>query len=158
MGKLLTIYLRNHEAGGQGGYDLFRRAASAQRQRPWAAELEALRDEVKEDLDSLRQVLRTAGTTPDPLLGPAMRLGERIGRLKPNGQLLSRSPLSDLVEVEGLLNAVRAKAAGWQALIAADGPSWSPVNLQQLLERADQQAERLITVHRLVAGRVLDRP
>jgi hypothetical protein len=151
----LAIYLRNHEAAGQAGLDLFRRTAASQRDRPYAGDLAELASEIEQDLQSLRAIMRAVGVTPDRVQGLVLRLGERVGRLKPNGQLLGRAPLSDLIEVEGLLDAVRAKAAGWHALSAVESPEWSEAaDTTVLYERALDQAERLSAIHRQVAARV----
>jgi hypothetical protein len=151
----VAIYLRNHEAAAQAGRDLFRRTAASQRDRPYAGELAELATEIEEDLQTLRAILRAVQVSPDLVQGLALRVGERVGRLKPNGRLLRRSPLSDLIEVEALVVAVRAKAAGWQALSGVPAPDWSDVADTQLLyERALDQAERLNAIHRQVAGRV----
>jgi hypothetical protein len=153
--QLLAIYLRNHEAAGQAGRDLFRRTAANQRERPYAGELSELATEVEQDLETLRAVMRAAGVTPDRLQGLALRVGERIGRLKPNGRLLGRSPLSDLIEIEGLLDAVRAKAAGWQALAQVPAPDWSETADTRLLyERALDQAARLTRIHQITSAQV----
>ncbi len=151
----LAIYLRNHEAAAQAGRDLFRRTAASQRDRPYAGELAELATEVEQDLASLRAIMHAAGVTPDVVQGIVLRMGERIGRLKPNGRLLGRSPLSDLIEVEALLDAVRAKAAGWQALSRVPTPVWAETaDTQVLYERALDQAERLTEMHRVAAARV----
>jgi hypothetical protein len=151
----LAIYLRNHEAAANAGRDLFRRTAASQRDRPYAGELADLSTEVEEDLQSLQAIMRSVRVSPDLLQGLVLRVGERVGRLKPNGSLLGRSPLSDLIEIEGLLDAVRAKAAGWQALAQVPEPGWSAAADPQLLyERALDQAERLHAIHRQVAARV----
>ncbi len=152
----LEIYLRNHEAAAQAGYDLFRRTSTNQRRKPYAAELAELATEVGDDLRALRRLMRELSISPDPVLGAALRIGERVGRLKPNGHLLSRAPLSDLIEIEGLLDAVRAKWAGWHALVAGGGDSWGDaIDLDALIARADSQIERLITLHRAAAAEVL---
>lgn len=150
----LAIYLRNHEAAAQGGVDLFGRMVGSQSSRSWGGVLTDLRGEVREDLESLRTLMRAWGVRPDPLAGLAVRVGERLGRLKPNGHLVRRSPLSDLVEVEAGLTAVRAKAAGWQALRVAPAPS-APVDLEELSRRAEDQLDRLGAVHATVAATVL---
>jgi hypothetical protein len=151
----VAIYLRNHEAAAQAGRDLFRRTAANQRDRPYAGELTELVTEIEEDLQTLRAIMRAVRVSPDLVQGLALRVGERVGRLKPNGQLLRRSPLSDLIEVEALVVAVRAKSAGWQALSGVPAPDWSDVaDTQMLYERALDQAERLNAIHREVAGRV----
>jgi hypothetical protein len=151
----LAIYLRNHEAAAQGGRDLFRRTAASQRDRPYAGELAELSNEIEQDLQTLRAIMRAVRVSPNRVQGLVFRLGERVGRLKPNGRLLGRAPLSDLIEIEGLLDAVRAKAAGWQALSCVAAPEWSEVaDMQMLYERALDQAERLNAIHRKVAARV----
>jgi hypothetical protein len=151
----LAIYLRNHEAAALAGRDLFRRTAANQRDRPYAGELAELSTEIEQDLEALHAIMRAVRVSPDPISGLVLRMGERIGRLKPNGQFLRRAPLSDLVEIEGLLDAVRAKAAGWQALSGVPAPQWSDTaDTHVLYERALDQAERLNAIHRAVAARV----
>lgn len=146
------IYLRNHEAAAQAGRDLFRRAARTQRARPWAGDLHALTSAVEADVRSLRQIMRAMSVSPDRVSGLALRLGERAGRLKPNGHLLTRAPLSDLIEVEALLDAVRAKQAGWHALEAARVlPTGLDSVLEDLLRRADSQVTLLVDVHQQTA-------
>ena len=151
MSSPLSIYLRNHEAAAQAGRDLFHRAASNHRHESYGPDLRELAGEVREDLRSLRELLDELDVRPDVLLGTALRVGERIARLKPNGHLLQRSPLMPLIEVEGLLDAVRAKGAGWQALVAA-GVQSDRVDIEELLRRAVSQTERLTEIHRSVAA------
>ena len=96
--------------------------------------------------------MRRAQVPPDLLMGTALQIGERISRLKPNGRLVRRSPLTPFLEVEGLLDAVHAKAAGWWALDAAGlGASFAP-ELPSLIARADSQIERLRTIHSSLAA------
>lgn len=153
--KSLAIYLRNHDAAARAGVELFRRAAHNQRTRPYGAELAELRIEVEQDARALRQVLTAEGVSPDRAQGALLQLGERVGRLKPNGSLLRRAPLSDLIEVEGMLDAVRAKAAGWQALSPVPSGRWpDEVDPAEYQHRALSQAERLSTIHRTVATRL----
>jgi hypothetical protein len=151
----LAVYLRNHEAAAQAGRDLFRRTAASQRDRPYAGELADLATEIEADLATLRAIMRAVQVSPDLVQGLALRVGERVARLKPNGRLLGRAPLSDLVEVEAMVVAVRAKAAGWQAMSTVPAPDWSEVaDTTMLYERALDQAERLNSIHRQVAARV----
>lgn len=96
--------------------------------------------------------MRAMSVSPDRVSGLALRLGERAGRLKPNGHLLTRAPLSDLIEVEALLDAVRAKQAGWHALEASQVlPTGLDSVLEDLLRRADSQVTLLVDVHQQTA-------
>lgn len=152
--RWLTIYLRNHEAAASAGVDLFDRMARSQADRPWGPVLGDLAEEVAQDLRTLRSLMSSWGVRPDAVSGLALRAGERVGRLKPNGSLVRRSPLSDLVEVEAGLDAVHAKACGWRALRAAT-TTGAPVDLDALLRRAEDQLTRMREVHATVAAAVL---
>jgi hypothetical protein len=152
--RWLAIYLRNHEAAASAGVDLFARMARSQGDRPWGPALVGLADEVAQDVRTLRGLLQDWGVRPATASSLALRAGERVGRLKPNGRVLQRSPLSDLVEVEAALDAVHAKAAGWQALSAAHGPA-TRVDLDELSRRAEDQISRLRAIHTTVAAAVL---
>jgi hypothetical protein len=74
-------------------------------------------------------------------------MAERLGRLKLNGRLFTRSPLSRIVELETLLVGIRGKEALWTALRAADA-TLQGVDLDALIESARTQAEQ-VDEHRL---------
>ncbi len=152
--QALAIYLRDHEAASRAGADLFARMSRSQSARSWGPTLAGVAEDVAQDVATLRGLLRATGVRPAVLTGLALRAGERVGRLKPNGHLVTRAPLSDLVEVEAGLDAVGAKAAGWRALRAVRDVDL-PVDLDELVARADDQAERLRAVHLVVAAAVL---
>jgi hypothetical protein len=70
---------------------------------------------------------------------------EKVARLKPNGHVLTRSPLSRVVELEALRLGVEGKAAGWRTLRARaerdarlDG-----ARLYELVKRATRQIDEL---------------
>jgi hypothetical protein len=66
------------------------------------------------------------------------RPGNLAGRLKFNGRLLARSPLSDLEELELLLLGVEGKAAGWRTLrtLADTDTRLDAGRLDELISRA----------------------
>jgi hypothetical protein len=152
MPSQLTIYLRNHEAAARAGCDLLARTASGQRSRPQGDALAALVVEDREDLEALRRLMRRLAVSPAPVLATVARVGERLGRLKPNGRLLRRAPLSDLVEVEAVLEVLHLKAAGWRALEAAGVASDGQTDLTGLAARAESQIARVTALHRDVAA------
>jgi hypothetical protein len=72
-------------------------------------------------------------------------MAEKAGRLKPNGQIRGYSPLSRLVELEGLEIGVTGKRSLWQALSHAftDDARLAGFDLEALVARAEQQLEGL---------------
>ena len=81
------------------------------------------------------------GFRQDPAKQVVGWLGEKAGRLKPNGQLRGYSPLSRLVELEGLALGVTGKLALWKALrlLEDDEPRLRAHALDRLVERAESQ-------------------
>ena len=155
MASSLEIYLQNHEAAAQAGSALFHRAAVNQGSREYGDELRALAADVNEDHRRLRMIMSKVGVRPNVPLGLALRLGERIGRIKPNGRLIRRAPLSDLIEIEGLLNAVSAKKSGWQALATVQSTAGiDAAEIDELLTRADEQLSQLTALHALASTEV----
>ena len=71
-----------------------------------------------------------------------VRMAERVGRLKLNGKLFARSPLSSVVELETLVVGVRGKEALWTALERAD-VSLEDIDLEALAESARAQGVEL---------------
>jgi hypothetical protein len=156
MSKPFAVLLRNHQAGGRAAVDLFARAAAAQRDRSYGPQLDELAREARDDLSFNERVMRRLGVPSSRSQVAALRLGERIGRLKPNGHVLRRAPLSDVIELEGLIATVHIKVAGWQAAqVAGVLEEGELAELERLLERAATQADRLTQMHRTAATRAL---
>ena len=153
--RLLGIYLNDHLGGATAGLELFRRAAEAQRDTPAGPELERLAAEVAEDRAALRGLMDRLGV---PVQRSKVVVGwglEKVGRLKSNGSVLRRSPLSDLVELEALVLGVAGKGAGFRALRAARLPGLDAAELDRLSARADRQAAELEELRLAAAAAVL---
>ncbi len=62
---------------------------------------------------------------------------------------MRRSPLADVIELEGLRAAVQSKLACWQVLraITVHDERADVVELERLIERAQDQAARLYRLH-----------
>lgn len=156
----MAMYLRNHEAAAQAGLDLFRRVARTHRDAAYAADLKAITAQVHADLTSLQAIMHELGVSPDLVLATVLRIGERAGRWKPNGRLLRRSPLSDLLEIEALVDAVYAKLSGWRALdtVPAAQRTLRPVPVGMLIQRAESQLLQLHQIHHDIAEQLLNPP
>ena len=155
----LNVYLQNHWAAAAGGQDLARRVARSHRRTDVAPVLDAVAAEITEDRRSLRELMERLGLAPGTVAPAAARAAERLGRLKPNGHRVRRSPASDVLELEALRGAVSAKRAGWDALLvlSEDLARVPSAEVARLRDRADSQLERLAEVHRTLACRRLAR-
>jgi hypothetical protein len=141
---LLGIYLNDHLAGATGGTELARRLASSDDQ--WSGgDLGRLADEIAEDRTTLMEIMERLRIPVRQYKVLAGWAGEKVARLKLNGHLLSRSPLSRLVELEAMRLGVEGKAAGWRTLLvrAEHDDRLDVPQLRRLLERAREQAETL---------------
>jgi hypothetical protein len=155
---LLGIYLNDHLAGAIAGTGLARRmAASAEPGTERAAVLSRLAGEITADRAALLRIMTALGI---PVRGHkvfAAWAGERAGRLKLNGRLVTRSPLSDLEETEMLRLGVDGKAAGWRtlrALAERDG-RLDAGRLDDLLARAARQSRELESLRVSTAEQLL---
>ncbi|HWH14969.1 MAG TPA: hypothetical protein VNT51_09490 [Miltoncostaeaceae bacterium] len=117
--RYLRIYLGDHLAVIRGGRSLVSRMQGGDR-----GEVAGLLEEAARELDRgdalVSAFLRQIGASRPWLKVGAATLAERAGRLKLNGRLLRPSPLSPLVELEGLAACLAATAAMYRALAAAD--------------------------------------
>ncbi|WP_022928992.1 hypothetical protein [Patulibacter americanus] len=155
--QLLAIYLNDHLAAATGGLSLAQRARDAH--EPLDPDLHRflveLTGEIAEDRRELLRALQLLGASKDPLKRIVAALAERAGRLKANGRLVKRSPLSSLVELEGLSIAVQGKRTGWLVLHDLEHPKLAPIDFAQLIRRAEDQHRRIEDRRRPLAVRVL---
>ncbi|WP_320670686.1 hypothetical protein [Patulibacter defluvii] len=150
----LAIYLNDHLAASTGGARLARRARDAQADERGRT-LTRIADEIEADKGELERTMDLLGVRRDPLKQAAAVAAEQLGRLKPNGRLLRRSPLSSLVELEGLAIAVQGKRCLWRALQQLDDPRLAAVDLPRLVARAEDQHDRIEHERQRLAGAVL---
>ena len=127
------------------GLALARRIAQNQRQTAAAAETAALSRDIDEDRAALDQIMKRLDVRPKMVRRAVAVIGERAARLKTNGALLSRSPLSDVLEFEGMQVGVEGKAAAWKTLrrLANSDSRLDASQLDGLIARAHDQSETL---------------
>jgi hypothetical protein len=156
-GDLLVIYLNDHLAGATTGLELARRAAGANEGSELGDFLERLVDEIAEDRAELETIMRELDVGRDRLKVVAGWTAEKAGRLKLNGRLVGYSPLSRVVELEGLLIGVTGKRAMWRALrdLADRDARLDPARLDGLIKRADRQRSGLERQRRRAAASAL---
>jgi hypothetical protein len=141
--KLLSTYLNDHLAGATVGVELSRRTAGANEGTELGGFLTGLAGEIEEDRDTLLKVMDQLGVKKDRLKVAAGWAGEKIGRLKPNNRLVGYSPLSRLIELEGLALGVEGKGSLWQVLAELNEPRLAGFDFAALLDRARAQRDQL---------------
>jgi hypothetical protein len=151
---LLAIYLRDHHAGATAALEVARRSRRANREGELAVFLDRFVTELGEDRRELERMMAELGVRPSRGKDAAALVAAKAGRLKFNGRLREYSPLSRVLELEGLVIGVTGKLALWRTLEACgrlDG-SWRPV-LERLHERGEKQRAELER-HRAAAARI----
>jgi hypothetical protein len=152
--KYLATYLNDHLLGATAGAELARRAARENQGSELGDFLTSLAREIEDDRDTLVALMRELGVTPDRLKVAAGWTGEKLGRLKPNGQLRGYSPLSPLVELEGLTIGIQGKLAMWRALVEVaqdlglDRERFEALSAHAERQHADVERHRLDVAHR----------
>jgi hypothetical protein len=127
--RWLSIYLRDHHAASAGGVALARRALGPSH---------PIAQQIARDRETLAEVMRQLDIRPSATKVGLVRVAERLGRLKLNGRLFKRSPLSRIVELEVLVVGIRGKEAMWTALLAGR-LSLQGIDLAALVESATTQ-------------------
>jgi hypothetical protein len=149
----LTTYLQDHRAGAETGSDLARRMHEENKGTQYEDFLGHIAEEIEEDVVVLEQIMDRFDVSLDGLKTAVAKVGEKLGRLKPNNQLTGYSPLSRVLEFEGLRAGVQGKLSLWDSLleIAPFEDRLDAEEMAQLLTRAEAQLEGLRVHHRLAA-------
>ncbi|MFE9636363.1 hypothetical protein [Streptomyces sp. NPDC006463] len=152
--RLVAVYLNDHLAGAGGGVSLIRRMARTHRGTPAGPPLAELAEEIAEDRESLREFMTALDVPAQWPRVAAARLAEKAARLKLNGRLVKRSPLSDVLELEAMRLGVEGKASMWRSLrvLAVTDSRLDLAAVDRLLARAGRQAS-VLEVLRVEAAR-----
>ena len=158
--RLLRIYMTDQLALGVLWRELARRARDSSDGTPEGAALERVASAISEDVALFGQMMRRLGfstRTPKSALAVA---AERLGRLKLNGHIISRSPLSRFEELDFLLMGIDGKVVLWQNLRdgAGLGERLPDIDFERLIERARSQRAELEPFHAQAAQAALRPP
>jgi hypothetical protein len=140
--KLLGIYLNDHLAGSVVGTRLARRLAQQNEGNHYGPEASRLVGEIEQDKATLEALMERLDVRKKRLRLAAAAVAETAGRLKPNGRMVGYSPLSRVIELEGLLIGITGKLELWQSL-KATGERVDGVDPDALIERAENQRGRV---------------
>jgi len=139
--RLLEIYLTDHLAASTAGVALVRRTAASNAGTALGDVLRRLTTEIEDDRRTLQAIVTELGFRESKPKDALAWIGEKVGRLKLNGQVRGYSPLSRILELETLSVGVAGKLALWQSLqsVPALSERLSRFDLDQLAERARRQ-------------------
>jgi hypothetical protein len=154
-GKYLSIYLSDHQAGSVVGVELARRIVGHHQGTEAGPVLAAVRDEIEADKETLERLMDRLDCEPSRVKPAGAWLLERLGRLKPNGQLRGLSPLGRMLELEGLAAGITGKMMLWRALERSHGATIPGVDFAALAARAQGQRERVEAVRLEAAAQAL---
>jgi hypothetical protein len=152
MRKYLGVYLNDHLMGATGAVELIERAIGEYEDSELGTFLSGLKVEIEADRQTLLELMEAAAVKPDQLKQAAGWAAEKLGRLKPNGELLGRSPLTPLIELESLGTGIAGKEQLWRALQATPGVPNAGHDFGELIARAQSQRDA-VEEHRLAAAR-----
>ena len=156
--SMLGIYLNDHLAGATAGTELAHRTARSHRDGKNGATLRRLAAEIAQDRAALLDIMTALGIKVRRYKVSAAWIGEKAGRLKFNGYLLGRSPLSSLEELEMLRLGVEGKAAGWRTLrvLADTDARLDAGDIDELIARARRQGDVLEELRVGAANRIIN--
>lgn len=152
----LRTYLGNHLSGADNVIALLERCARNHAGDDYGEFFEGLHAEVRADRAALASLLVRVGGEHGPVKKAASWIAEKVQRVKLDDRPGS-APSRDLLEIlEFLSLAVAGKAALWDALESASGPSgrFGGLSLKRLKRRAAAQRREIEWHRRAVAADV----
>ncbi|RBP63679.1 nucleoside-diphosphate-sugar epimerase [Brevibacterium sanguinis] len=151
---LLNLYLSDHLTGATAGVERIERMAAEYVDTPVFATLSQIAEEIRLERSFLRNLIHDLGMKQMPYRQALSWVGERLGRLKSNGRVVERSPMSLVLEAELMRSAVMGKRGGWLTLETnAELLGLDPQVFGDLAERALAQADALEDVHAYARAR-----
>jgi hypothetical protein len=149
----LSTYLQDHRAGAAMGAKLAQRLRDENIGTRHEDFLTMLAREIEQDVETLESIMERFDIDRSTMKEAGAKIGEKLGRLKPNEHLASYSPLSRVQELEMLRSGVQGKLALWDALfeVADLDDRLDALELRSLVERAERQLAGLREHHRMAA-------
>lgn len=113
---LLELYLSDHLTGATAGANRIERMAEDFVDTPVYPQLAQLAQDIRAERAFLANLIQDLGLKRKPYRQALAWAGERVGRLKGNGRVLERSPMTMLLETDLMRSAINGKVGIWQVL------------------------------------------
>lgn len=138
---LLNLYLSDHLTGAVAGSERIKKMADAYVDTPVFEQLSRVADDIRSERAFLTSLISDLGLRRLRHRQVASWVAERVARLKLNGRIVRRSPMTLVLEAELMRSAVIGKLGGWQTLseLADD----LGVDRQVFVELADSAHDQL---------------
>ena len=143
MPKYLSIYLNDHLAVLAGSQELATRSLESNGGTALGEFLQEVVESLDEDRAALVALMEDRDITQNWAKSGGAWLAERVGRLKLNGEITGYSPLSRLVETEGVELALHAKRSFWDTLSEVGVSHAGGRPTSELANRTNQHIERM---------------
>ena len=150
--KYISIYLNDHAAALTALRNVAARSQRANRGTDLGDYLAAVVEELETARREVARIMDELGVRRSPFKTAAAWAAEKIGRLKLNGHIVSYSPLSRVLELEGLSAGTDIERRAWAALARLTASDLSP-----LVHRAERRSEELARRHNDAAAVALGR-
>lgn len=155
---LLGLYLSDHLTGATAGAERIERMAADFVDTPVFAALSEVAAEIRGEHLYVRHLIGELGLRRRPVAEAVSWVGERVGRLKSNGSLLERSPMTLVLEAELMRSAVIGKLGMWQTLEDnAEELGLDAAQFREFAQKAEHQRGVLDTVHSYARSRAFRR-
>jgi hypothetical protein len=151
--RVVRVYLGDHLAVMHGGAALAARMLDAPDHHEAAGLIAEVARELEAGCATIRAFLGQLGGSPPRLKMLAVGTAERIGRIKMNGRVARRSPLSEVLELEALRGVVGTAGAFWAAVARAGFAS--PASVAGHADRCADLGPRVEEARLAAAARVL---
>ncbi|MDR7385670.1 NAD-dependent epimerase/dehydratase family protein [Promicromonospora iranensis] len=162
--ELFALYLSDHLTGATAALERMELMTRSYRDTPFHAELAEVTEQLRGQRELYRDLMDGLGVPFRRHRQVAAWFAEKSGRLKLNGRVVRRSPMSPVLEVELIRSAILARIGGWQTLREhADDIGLDPDQLDGLIDLDHRQLELFDRFHaylrqRAFRGRPLAQP
>lgn len=149
----LDTYLTDHFAGATAGLNLARMAAEEHQADEHGQFFGQLAMEIREDYDTLEGLLDALGVEKSAIKTAAAEVGTKV--MAPKFTSGDDDELNAFITLETLSIGVEGKHCMWKALAQLDDPTLASLDIDALIERAQDQRSRIEEQRLAIASQAL---